>query len=298
MRPIDEGAILMECLKQCEAMIAKGSLTFYSAFRSLPSPRRQAVYVIYAFCRMIDDAVDEPEQSPYTLGELKEQFDRYEQAGGHFIWPALRWLFQTFPALGKEPFFRQMEGQQTDLDVVQYETMEQLDRYCYLVAGTVGEMLLPVLHDDPDEKVTEAGIMLGKAMQIVNIVRDVGEDRRRGRRYIPKEWMDIAGYCDERLDSGIIDESFVRLIGAFDRLARDWFAQGLNGLETYPRESACCIEIAARYYEAILDEVKENGYDVFTKRAVVGGARKLALASAIRVKYTGLAPVPEETAVS
>lgn len=83
-------------LSRCEELMQKGSSSFYQAFRGLPSPRREAVYVIYAFCRMIDDSVDEPEHSPYTIHEIHDLFDRLDDAEGHFIWPALRWLFSIF----------------------------------------------------------------------------------------------------------------------------------------------------------------------------------------------------------
>lgn len=171
---------LIGALDACEAMIKEGSTTFHRAFSFLPAPRKEAVYVIYAFCRLIDNAVDEPEQSAFTLEELEESFTRLESASGHFIWPAMRWLFTSFP-VAKAPFFKQMEGQRMDYSKTHYDTLEQLETYCYLVAGTVGEMLVPVLHPAPDERTVEAGIWLGKAMQIVNVLRDVGEDQGRGR---------------------------------------------------------------------------------------------------------------------
>jgi phytoene synthase len=260
-------------LQACEKMISVGSSTFYQAFSSLPSPRREAVYVIYSFCRMIDDAVDEPDTSPYTLEQLRHEFEHLATATGHFIWPSLRWLFDLFP-LDKGPFFRQMEGQARDFVLPHYSTMEQFEEYCYLVAGTVGEMLLPVLHDAPDRMVAEAGVWLGKAMQIVNIIRDVGEDHDRGRRYLPLELMQAYGYTEQEFADQTVNAPLIALIEHLATVAQQWFARGLEGLETYPPSSAFCIELAATGYHAIVESVRENEYDVYRKRAYVTDRQK------------------------
>jgi phytoene synthase len=282
---------------QCEKVIRHHSASFYKAFRELASPRREAVYVIYAFCRMIDDSVDEPERSQYTLDELERGLLRLEDAEGHFIWPALRWLFDSFP-VRLEPFLLQIQGQRLDLKQTHYATLDELDHYCRLVAGTVGEMLLPVLHDAPHASIEEEGVWLGKAMQIVNIIRDVGEDRARGRRYIPLEWMRRAGYSEEEFAAGLVNDSFRRLIRELEELARNWFIKGMNGLSEYPVLSAASIELAAGFYEAILNEVKLNDYQVFTKRAVVSPAAKLLIYLRVKAKYAGGAAAEQDGAVS
>lgn len=274
-------------LFQCEEFIKQGSSTFYKAFRDLPSPRREAVYVIYAFCRMLDDSIDEPETSIYTLQELKGhllELDRVQDM--HFIWPSLRWLFQQFPALRLEPFLKQIEGQELDTRLTHYETFEQMEHYCELVAGSVGEMLLPVLHHDPDERIAEAGITLGKAMQIVNIVRDVGEDLNRGRVYLPKEWLDKYGVTSADMDNKTIHEGFISLIQALMDKSEQWFNEGMYGLDTYPPSSAMAIELAAVMYAAILKEVRRNKYDVYTKRAFVKDSTKGAIFMKMKAKYT------------
>jgi phytoene/squalene synthetase len=275
---------LSAILKACENMIREGSTTFYKAFGFLQSPRKEAVYVIYAFCRMIDDAVDEPERSPYTLDELEQQFKELDKAEGHFIWPALRWLFERFP-ITKEPFFRQMEGQRLDYHLTHYQTMDQLETYCYLVAGTVGEMLLPVLHDAPDNKVTASGIWLGKAMQIVNIVRDVGEDQAKGRRYIPMELLAQHGYTEDMWQKGIINEPWRNVIKELIELANTWFARGLSNVHQYPRTSSFCVELSACMYGAILDNVAAHDYDVYNRRAFVTTLGKLSIMNQLTLKH-------------
>ncbi|WP_238651213.1 phytoene/squalene synthase family protein [Paenibacillus piscarius] len=274
-------------LQQCEELMKKGSTSFHKAFNVLPSPRREAVHVIYAFCRLIDDSVDEPENSPYSIHELKAHFTALEQAEGHFIWPALRWLFSSFPQLQHEPFHLQMEGQLRDLTVTEYETMEDLEGYCYLVAGTVGEMLLPVLRDDQSEAARTAGISLGIGMQLVNIIRDVGEDLRRGRRYVPLEVMNKHGYSQQELEAGIVNQQFTAVLQELRAEALVWFQRGLEQVETYPPESGLAIELAASFYAAILDAVEANGYDVFRQRSYVSDETKLQLFKRTLVRYTG-----------
>lgn len=259
---------LIAVLAACEERIKQGSTTFYRAFSFLPSPRKEAVYVIYAFCRFIDNAVDEPENSEFTLAELEDGFTYLEQAHGHYIWPALRWLFQTFP-ISKAPFYKQMEGQRLDYELTHYDTLEQLETYCYLVAGTVGEMLIPVLHPQPDGQLREAGIWLGKAMQIVNVVRDVGEDQGRGRRYIPLQLLEKYGYSEQDFAAGRTNEAWRALVSELEATARGWFRLGLQKLDSYPPASGFCMELAARMYAGILDDAASHSYDVFRRRAYV-----------------------------
>ncbi|MGG3561728.1 phytoene/squalene synthase family protein [Neobacillus rhizosphaerae] len=260
-------------ISACEELMKKHSLSFYAAFRFLPSPRKEAVFVIYAFCRMIDDSVDEPESSPYTLNQLEESFENLELASGHFIWPCLRWLFSSF-SISKEPFYKQISGQKMDTTLTNYETMEELELYCERVAGSVGEMLLPILHEQPSSEVELAGVYLGKAMQIVNVIRDVGEDQQRGRRYIPREWMVQYHYTQTEFDMSIVNFRFKRMITGLMNVAEDWFSKGLENIDTYPETSAFAIKLSAGYYAAIMDAVRQNEYQVYTKRAIVSDKKK------------------------
>ncbi len=285
-------------MQQCEDSMRRGSSSFYHAFRDLPEPRRHAVYVIYAFCRLIDDSVDEPDTSPFTIHELRERFVDLDRADGHFIWPALRWLFDGFPNLDRQPFLNQMDGQLSDLTLLHYDTMEQLERYCYLVAGTVGEMLLPVLRDDLHAEAAESGIALGKGMQIVNIIRDVGEDLGRGRRYIPAELMLRHGYTDEDLSRGVIDARFVAMIDELHAQAAIWLEQGLSNLDSYPKRSGLSVALAAAFYGAIFDQVRRNGYDVFGRRAIVPDEEKGVLLRHVLAQFGAPGDSADNAAVS
>jgi phytoene synthase len=272
-------------IEQCTAMIKVGSSTFHKAFGFLDNPRKEAVFVIYAFCRIIDNAVDEPEQSPFTIEELAHHLDNLEQAEGHFIWPALRWLYSAYPQLDKQPFHSLMKGMRQDLVHVPFTTMAELEDYSYLAAGTVGELLVPVLHDSPRADIIHAGIQLGKAMQIVNILRDIGEDRARNRRYIPSQLMAKHNYSEADLQNGLVNANFRTLVEELAQLANLWLEQGLNIVDAYPKKSAFCMELAARGYMDIIDEIRNIDYQVYNKRAVVSTMKKAALLTSMQLKY-------------
>ncbi|GEM01858.1 phytoene synthase [Halolactibacillus halophilus] len=262
--------------EQAKTMMKQGSSSFYHAFKFLPRQEREAVYVVYAFCRLIDDAVDEPETSVYTIDEIKTHFDQLEKAEGHFIWPALRWAFDAFP-LTKAPYYIQMSGQLLDFKQTEYDTMAALEDYCYRVAGSVGEMLIPILHPDPTDELIQAGIQLGKGMQIVNIIRDVGQDMTLNRRYLPLEVFGRHGYTLTMFDNQEVNEQFKAVIDDLTDQADLWFTEGLAYVDQYPKKSALTLKLAARYYREIIQVVKENEYQVFNKRAFVTDKRKLTL---------------------
>lgn len=258
---------------QCKNMMKKGSSSFYQAFKWLPRKEREAVYVIYSFCRMIDDSVDEPENSPYTLDELEYHLNKLEEADGHFIWPALRWVFDEF-SLKKEPYHIQISGQRLDFVQKSYPSMTELEDYCYRVAGSVGEMLIPILHPNPNQSLIDAGISLGKGMQIVNIIRDIGADQRLGRRYVPLELMKQYGYSKADWHDQVVNQSLKDVISALTDQADQWFFEGLRYIDEYPNKSAFAMKLAAGYYREIISVVKENDFQVFTERAVVTSQRK------------------------
>jgi phytoene/squalene synthetase len=272
-------------IEQCTAMIKEGSSTFHKAFGFLDSPRKEAVFVIYAFCRIIDNAVDEPETSPFTIDALEDSFRNLESADGHFIWPALRWLYTTYPQLDTEPFLSLIKGMRQDLVHVPFTTMSELEDYSYLVAGTVGELLVPVLHPAPRTEIIHAGIQLGKAMQIVNILRDIGEDQRRNRRYIPAQLMAKHNYTEDDFQNGVVNENFRTLVEELAQLANMWLEQGLKIVDAYPQQSAFCMELAARGYMDIIDEIRAISYHVYTRRAIVSSLKKAALLTKLQLKY-------------
>ena len=172
----------------CESIIKKNSKSFYLAFSQLPKRKAQSVYAVYAFCRRADDLIDR-DNNQAGLRQLERQLLDFNEGKvpNDPVWRALSVVFDNFPMV-TAPFFDMLTGQRKDADFKQPETRKDLEEYCYYVAGSVGLMLLPLLTERPADIVVPAK-KLGEAMQLTNILRDVGEDYQMGRIYLTKEDM-------------------------------------------------------------------------------------------------------------
>lgn len=260
----------------CEKIIKKHSKSFYAAFSILPKEEAMSVYAIYAFCRKADDIVDE-EADAESLLELQDQLERFEKGEeiDHPVWRALRVVFDSYE-MDITPFYDMITGQKKDLSFKQPTIQEDLEEYSYYVAGTVGLMLLPLLTDKPKEAKDDA-IALGTAMQITNILRDVGEDLDNGRIYLPKEIMDKHGYTEEMLSNKELNENFISLWEYEAKIAENYYEQSLNLIDDLNQYAKKPLLLSLLYYKEILDAVRLNNYDCFTKRAVVGKRRKIEI---------------------
>lgn len=136
-------------------------------------------------------------------------------------------------------------------------------------------MLIPILHPNPDRTLVESGIALGKAMQVVNIIRDIGADQKLGRRYIPLEIMKKHHYTELQWEQKVINHAFQAIIGDLTDQADQ--TEGLLYVDHYPDKSALTLRLATSYYQEIIKVVKENRYQVFHKRAIVTNQRKAKL---------------------
>uniref|UniRef100_UPI00262CC521 phytoene/squalene synthase family protein n=1 Tax=uncultured Anoxybacillus sp. TaxID=263860 RepID=UPI00262CC521 len=157
------------------------------------------------------------------------------------------------------------------------ETFSQLLRYCYCVASTVGLMLLPILAPNKRKQLNESAIALGEAMQLTNILRDVGEDMARGRIYLPREWMKLYGVSEQQLARGEVTNSFIHLWEQLAEEAEKRYALAEQTFSLYPLSARLAVKGAAAMYQSILQVVREQQYDVFTKRAFVSAERKQVL---------------------
>lgn len=260
----------------CEEIIKKHSKTFYAGFSLLPKKEAMSVYAVYAFCRKADDLVDE-ELNAEGLKKLQEDLTLFEEGNekDHPVWRALRVVFTTYD-MDIAPFYEMIQGQEMDLDFAQPETQEELENYSYYVASSVGLMLLPLLSKQP-EKLKEDAIALGKAMQITNILRDVGEDLENNRLYLPKEVMKKFGYTREMLERHEINDEFIALWEYEAKKAEVYYEQSLNLLDGLYNEARKPLYLSLIFYREILEVVRENNYNCFTKRAVVGKRRKISL---------------------
>ncbi|MFN4214373.1 phytoene/squalene synthase family protein [Exiguobacterium sp.] len=268
-----------EAYRQCEEIMKKGSLTFYRAFSLLSKPDRQAVTAVYAFCRTLDDAVDESDRPEESLAEFLQAFDHFlsgaEQTDA--LWVALRDVWERYE-MDVEPFFELAEGMKWDLHKSRYETLEETEQYGYYAASTVGLMLLPILVPRPEEamkaELRQGAIDLGIAMQLTNILRDVGEDLNRDRIYVPRDVLERHGMTEADLLARTVSPAFIDVWETLAQRAEMLYASARKTHRLYPPASRKPVQAAALLYEGILDAARQNEYDVFTKRAYVSTLQK------------------------
>ena len=275
----DTGATnLAEAYAYCQHITRSIARTFYYGSLFLPTAKRQAAWALYAFCRSADDIADEPELYPEPLLELERwRTSLTEVYSGRPRGPVMTaWagMLEHF-AVPIEPALDLLAGVEMDARGQRYTTFDELRLYCYRVAGTVGLLMSPVLgYNSP--AALDAAVDLGIAMQLTNILRDVGEDLTNGRIYLPAEDMARFGYTEDELKAGTVNNSFVRLIEHQIARAEHYYARGMRGIALLQPESRLAIALSARLYSNILQRIRRNHYDVFSRRAHVSLAGKLA----------------------
>jgi len=281
---------LDEAYEHCRQITEKYAKTFYLGTLLMPEQKRRAIWAIYVWCRRTDELVDGASAEYTTDATLDHWQENLESIFvGHPIENvdvALVDALGRFP-LEIQPFRDMIAGQRMDLYRNRYETFEELNLYCYRVAGTVGIMSAAVMGTDVGRQTApwavnrepvnpiEEAIALGIANQLTNILRDVGEDARRGRIYIPLEELALFDYTEEDLFNGVVDGRWRALMQFQIQRARKTFAQAEQGISFLSRDARFPVWTALMLYRQILDVIERNQYDVFRKRAYVSGPRKL-----------------------
>jgi phytoene synthase len=267
----------------CRALLRTGSKTFFAASHLLPKRVREPAIALYAFCRLADDAVDLHDGADLggRLGVLARLHDRLDRAyrGDPLPLSADRAFAETVArfAMPRELPEALLEGLAWDARGRSYETLSDLHGYAARVAGTVGVMMA-ILMGVRDRTALARACDLGAAMQLTNIARDIGEDARNGRLYLPRAWMREAGIDP---DAWLKAPRFTPEIGALvqrlldeaDRLYR----VGETGIADLPRGCRPGIRAARLLYAEIGVDVARRGYDSVSGRAFVSSSRKLRL---------------------
>lgn len=273
--------------RKCKKIIQRNSQTFYKAFSKVGNKqKRKAIFAVYAFCRYADDLVDDY-QDENRLNRLEKELTQYvnKKRTPNFMWRSLkRHTKDIYQEHHFKAFFDMIEGQRMDLHFVGYETLDDLLKYCYHVAGTVGLMLNPILAGSNEPKLYPFAVHLGHAMQITNILRDIGEDYQQGRLYLPRAMIREANYSLNDLENGKINNALVVLIERLAKVAEQYFDEALKDLHIYPSDTAKPLGLSIVFYRAILDAIRDNGYDVFKKRAVVSEQKKSEIMKAFLKK--------------
>lgn len=271
----------------CEEIIKIHSKSFYFAFSKLPKEKANAVYAIYAFCRLADDSIDEAEtkeEQGDALTFLTNELNRFEQGRepDHYVWQALRDVFNRYD-MSIEPFYDQLHGQAMDYQFRQPQTMDDLEEYSYYVAGSVGLMLLPVIATENHKDLEDEAIALGIAMQLTNILRDIGEDYQKiDRIYLPEELMEQENYTEADLSDQRIDESFISIWETIAYRAEQLYEKFNDSLKDFDKDSQLQVALSAKVYGGILDAVRENDYDCFTVKNKTSPAKKVVFYNEVK----------------
>jgi 15-cis-phytoene synthase len=262
----------------CQELMRGGSKTFFAAARMLPSRVRGPAIALYAFCRVADDAIDFSTDRLLALTELNERLRRIYAGEPMAFAPdrALAAVVRDFD-MPLELVSALLEGFEWDAEGRRYETIEDLQAYGARVAGSVGAMMAVVMRTRGEQALARA-CDLGVAMQLTNIARDVGEDARSGRLYLPLQWMREAGIDPNTwLENPIFDARVASVINRLIAAADVLYRRSEHGIGHLPRDCRPAIRAARLVYAEIGRALEKTGFDSVNHRAVVSGARKLAL---------------------
>ncbi|HEX3465949.1 MAG TPA: squalene/phytoene synthase family protein [Candidatus Elarobacter sp.] len=272
--------LLADAYRACRDITRVHSKTFYLSSLFLAPAKRRAIWAVYAFCRTADDIADRDAAPAERLAALdaweRGLRDAYEGRPSGPVFTALADAAARF-AIPVEPALDLLRGARSDVTTTRYATFEQLREYCYLVASTVGLLVLPVLGAASPEAEPYA-VALGRAMQMTNVLRDVGEDASLGRVYLPDEDLVRFGVTREAIVAGIADERFRALMAFEIARVRAMYREAAPGIALLSRDARYTVRLALALYRGILARIEANGADVFTRRAFVPLRSKAAIA--------------------
>jgi phytoene synthase len=264
----------------CQAKAAQSGSSFYYSFLFLPPDQRRAITALYAFCREVDDVVDEC--SDRDLARVKLAWWRGEIASaydGRPNHPVARALgdVKTRFNLSQERLQEIIDGMEMDLDHNGYPDFEALRLYCHRVASVVG-LLSAEIFGYADPRTLQYAADLGLAFQLTNIIRDVGEDARRNRIYLPIDEMQQHGVSASDIGSARETDNFRRLMEFQIERALGYYHQALAALPAIDRRSQRAGLVMAAIYRTLLDEIRADGCRVLTRRTSLTPLRKLWIA--------------------
>ena len=298
---------LEKSYQAAEEVMKKNASSFYSAFEKIEREKFLDITALYAFCRYADDLADTESQSKvvrleslnFLEEDVKSLYNCENQTENYKKYP---WWFAfensvKIHKISLVPLLEQIDGQKSDFNFKEIDDKSDLILYCKKVAGTVGLMLAPMLKGEKaDEQYESICEDLGIAMQITNILRDIGEDlRNKNRIYIPQTFMKKYGVTREELEKLSTLPNFLKKGYSFlkpnfkvsDKIVNLWEEMALlsnhyydkfyNHLYMFSSEALFPVTAAAVFYQAILDEVRKNNYNCFTKRCYTNTKRKSEL---------------------
>ncbi len=264
----------------CQNKAAQSGSSFYYAFLFLPPERRKAITALYAFCREVDDVVDEssePSVARMKLAWWRMQVERlYEGHADHPVMQALLPHLHTY-SLTSERLHAVVEGMEMDLDQSRYMDWPGLRKYCWHAAGVVGELSASIFGYTQPETLVYAE-KLGLAFQLTNIIRDVGDDARRGRIYLPVDDMQKFNVTASEIIDRQHSERFVELMRFQTERARLCYREAMQALPEADRRAQRPGLMMASIYYALLEEIERDNWQVLDQRISLTPIRKFWLA--------------------
>lgn len=288
----------MNAADLCSRLTRQSRSNFYYAFLFLPKPRRDALYAVYAFCRTVDDIADLGEERGLDPASQRAALSRWRELVALCYRPGavpddplacrLAEAVRDY-RLPREALEAIIDGVAMDVDHVTYETADDLYPYCYRVASAVGLCCIEIFgYTDP--RAREYAVNLGIALQLTNILRDVGADASRGRVYLPLADLRRFGVEPEDLRAGRYTDAFVSLMRHEAERARHYYRVARAALPPADRRSLVPAEIMGQIYAALLAEIEARRFRVFGERISLPVHRKVAVA--LRCWAAGRWPAP------
>jgi phytoene synthase len=282
------GAALRSSYARCRAINAEHGKTFFLATLLLPPAKRPYVHALYGFARHVDDIVDDMSPTLRTGQRAERLLEWSTDFLADLEWgatsdPVSRAVIDTVQRwkIPTSYFADFLESMRMDLTVSSYATYDDLARYMWGSAAVIGLEMLPILGRAEEatrwDVLEPHAIDLGTAFQLTNFVRDIAEDLRRGRVYLPEESLRQFGVDRDRLARGRVDESIRNLLAWEIERARRLYARAARGVELVHPTSRDCLRTALNLYSGILDEIERADYDVFSRRVTVSVPRRASV---------------------
>jgi phytoene synthase len=270
----------------CTNLTKQSGSNFYYSFLFLPKKRRDAMYTIYAFCKAVDSAVDEPPPGSDPKEELRRWRVELDAVyGGTPTWPLMISLAHHVARLSipKTYFEELIKGVEMDLGTTRYATFDELSLYCYRVASVVGLICLNIF-GPTSAHAQDYAVDLGMAFQLTNILRDLGSDAEQGRIYLPHEDLAHFAYGETELLGRKRTPNLDELIAFEAGRARRYYEKARAALESLPptdRRALTVAEIMRAVYSRILERIEQRDHDVFGPRVRLSTSHRLALAAGV-----------------
>ncbi|MDZ7594039.1 MAG: presqualene diphosphate synthase HpnD [Thiobacillus sp.] len=274
----------MDAHRYCQERAAASGSSFYYSFALLPPEARRAITAFYALCRELDDVVDECHERQVAEAKLdwwRGEIARF--AAGVPEHPATRALLDTQQGRNAPPalLLEIVDGMAMDLDCLRYPDFKSLNLYCYRVAGVVGEVAAAIFggsRSEDDRDIRRYAHELGLAFQLTNIIRDVGEDARRGRIYLPQDELARFGVAEADILNGRSTPEFQALMQFQFERASAHYENAFAALPARARRAQRPGLAMAAIYRTLLDEIRRAGFPVLNARISLTPLRKLWLA--------------------